>query len=111
MRRWLVPGLILLVAVAIPAMLVGKGDAAAGKTVFAKKCARCHGKMGEGKPAIARMFKVELRHLGANEVQAKSEAELRQDITQGTGKMKPVKGLNDADLANLIAHLRTLKKK
>ncbi|MFQ5664309.1 MAG: c-type cytochrome [Terriglobia bacterium] len=111
LARWLFFGLILL-GVAAPSLLRASGpEAAAGKTIFAKKCARCHGKAGEGKAAIARMFKVEMRHLGAKQVQAKSDAELRQDITQGTGKMKPVKGLSEADQANLVAYIRTLKQK
>lgn len=84
-------------------------DVDAGKTLYAKKCAACHGEQGEGKPALARMLKVELRPLGSNQVQAKSDEELRRDISEGGGKMKAVTGLSDADLANLVAFLRTLK--
>lgn len=110
MRQWLIPGLILSVVVAVPAWVAAGGDAAAGKTIFAKKCAVCHGKAGEGKAAMAKMLKVEMRHLGSQEVQAKSDDELSKTITKGTGKMKPVKGLSDADVANVVAYLRTLKK-
>lgn len=86
-----------------------QGDADAGKALYAKKCAVCHGEQGEGKPAIAKMLKVELRPLGSKQVQAKPDAELRKDIAEGIGKMKPIKGLSDADLDNLVAFLRTLK--
>ncbi|MFQ5723577.1 MAG: c-type cytochrome, partial [Terriglobia bacterium] len=44
-------GLVTLVALALvaaPALRAGKGDAEAGKAVFQKKCATCHGKNGEG---------------------------------------------------------------
>jgi len=85
------------------------GDAAAGAAVYAKKCATCHGDQGKGKESIAKMFKVELRALGSKEVQAKSDAELRKDVVEGTGKMKPVKGLSDNDLTDLMAFLRGLK--
>jgi mono/diheme cytochrome c family protein len=85
------------------------GDAAAGAAVYAKKCATCHGAKGEGKASIAKMLKVELRALGSKEVQAKSDDELRRDIAEGIGKMKPVKGLNDKDLSDLVAFMRTLK--
>lgn len=95
---------------AVPAWLAAKGDAAAGKLVYDKKCATCHGAAGEGKDSIAKMMKVELRHLGSKEVQAKNDADLSKVVTEGTGKMKPVKGLTEADLANLSAYLRTLKK-
>lgn len=85
------------------------GDVAAGAAVYAKKCVTCHGDKGEGKEAIARMLKVELRALGSQEVQAKSDAELRKDIVEGTGKMKPVAGLSDKDLSDVVAFMRGLK--
>lgn len=110
MKRCLRPGLVLLLVVAVPALVLAAGDAAAGKAVYDKKCATCHGKEGEGKDAIAKMMKVEMRPLGSKEVQAKSDAELGKTITEGTGKMKAVVGLSEADVANVIAFVRTLKK-
>ncbi|MBI4462551.1 MAG: cytochrome c [Acidobacteria bacterium] len=111
MTRWQTLGLVLVMAMAAPALLVGSGDAAAGKAVFTKKCATCHGAAGEGKDAIAKMMKVEMHHLGAKEVQAKSDADLHKEITEGTGKMKPVKGMTEEELANVIAYVRSLAKK
>jgi len=111
MRHWLNPGLILLLVLPIPLLLAAKGDAEAGKAIYAKRCAACHAKEGEGKPAIAKMLKVELRHLGSKEVQARSDDEIRKLLAEGKGKKKPVKGLSDEDMANVIAHIRTLAKK
>jgi len=111
MRRRFTLALIPFVLFAAPLLLAGKGDAAAGKAVYSKQCASCHAAEGEGKEAIAKMFKVTMRHLGSKEVQAKSEAELRKNVTEGNGKMKPVKGLSEKELDNLIAHVRTLAKK
>ncbi|HXE74752.1 MAG TPA: cytochrome c [Candidatus Xenobia bacterium] len=101
--------LVLVVAglVAAPAFSAGKADA--GKAVYDKKCASCHAKDGAGNPGIAKAMKVELRHLGSKEVQAKSDADLKKDIVEGTGKMKAVK-LTDAEAADVIAFVRTLKK-
>ena len=90
MKRWMSPGLTLLLLLASPVLLLGAGDATAGKATYAKKCATCHGKQGEGKAAIAKMLKVELRHLGSKEVQAKSDADLKKVITAGSGKMKQI---------------------
>lgn len=108
-------GLILILVIALvmawPGGLAAAGDGGAGKAVYDKKCATCHGKAGEGNPSMAKMLKVELRHLGSKEVQAKSDADLKKSIVEGTGKMKPVKGLSDADVANVIAYVRTLKQK
>ncbi len=111
MKHWLTLGVILLLAVSVPLLSSVKGDAAAGKVSFAKRCASCHGASGEGKESIAKMLKVEMRHLGSKEVQAKSDADLRKVIVEGTGKMKPVKGLTDAEVANVIAYVRSLAKK
>jgi mono/diheme cytochrome c family protein len=111
MKRLLSMGYILLFAVCVPLFSAGKGDATAGKAVYTKRCATCHGAAGEGKEAIAKMLKVEMRHLGSKEVQAKSDAELRKVIVEGTGKMKPVTGLTDSEVANLIAYVRSLAKK
>jgi mono/diheme cytochrome c family protein len=86
------------------------GDAAAGKTEYAKKCASCHGQAGEGKDAIAKSLKVQLKHLGSKEVQAKSDADLKTISIQGSGKMKPVKDLDEKTADNIVAYVRTLKQ-
>jgi mono/diheme cytochrome c family protein len=83
-------------------------DAAAGKALYATKCKGCHGVNGEGNPTIAKMLAVTLRPLGSKAVQAKSNAELKKDSTEGTGKMKPVK-LTDAEAGDVVEFLRTLK--
>lgn len=109
MKRLIVVAVICLVAMA-PGLLAQKGDAAAGKATYTSKCAMCHGAEGEGKPAMAKMLKVEFKHLGGKEVQAKSDADWKKEIGEGTGKMKAVKLASDSDVANLIAYMRTLKK-
>lgn len=110
MKRWLTPGLILLLVVAVPLLVAAKGDATKGKAVYEKRCATCHGKAGEGNANMAKMLKVTLRPLGSKEVQAKSDADLKKIITEGTGKMKGIKDIQPGDIANVIAYLRTLKK-
>jgi len=86
------------------------GAAADGKTVFDTKCKSCHGADGAGNPGIAKMLKVTLRPLGSAEVQAKSDADLKKDITTGNGKMKPIAGLSAKQVDDVVAYLRTLKK-
>lgn len=81
-----------------------------GKAVFDKSCKSCHGADGAGNPAIAKMMKVTLKHLGSKEVQGKKDADLKTDITKGVGKMKPVASLSAAQVDDVVAHLRTLKQ-
>lgn len=107
MRPWL---MTLILVAAAPAF-AATGEVAAGKTVYMKHCAMCHGPNGEGKEAIAKMFKVKMAALGSKEVQAKKDAALSKDVTEGTGKMKPVKGLSEKELTDLIAYIRSLAEK
>ena len=92
-------------------VLAQSGDAAAGKATFAKSCSTCHGADGNSpKEAIAKMLKAEIPALGAADVQAKSDDQVKEVITAGYEKMKPVKGLSDKEVANVIAYFRTIKK-
>jgi mono/diheme cytochrome c family protein len=112
MRKVLVTLIMAIGIVAASSLLLwAAGDAKAGKEVYTKKCASCHGAEGEGKDAVAKMLKVEIKHLGSKEVQAKSDADLAKMSKDGTGKMKAVSGLTDKDTENAVAYLRTLAKK
>ena len=74
-----------------------------GKAVYETKCKGCHKPDGAGIPAM------KMRALGSADVQAKSDADLKKDITAGVGKMKP-QTVSDAQAADLVAYIRTLKK-
>ena|SRR5215813_2051711 len=99
---------LILVSMSSSAMAA---DVAAGKDVFGKKCTSCHGANGEGKDSIAKMMKIEFRHLGSKEVQAKSDAELMKIILEGGGKMKPVKDVDSKAAEDIVSYLRTLRDK
>jgi len=103
--------LILLTAVFIYAQPLMAVDTAAGKDLYGKKCASCHAAAGEGKDSIAKMFKVEMKPLGSSEVQARSDADLKKIMFEGTGKMKAVKDIDAKSANDIVAYLRTLAKK
>ena len=84
-------------------------DAGAGRAAYDRSCKRCHGADGAANGAIAKMLKVEMRHLGSKEVQGKPDAQLRKESVEGVGKMKGA-ALAEAEAANLVAFLRTLKE-
>lgn len=102
--------LVLILVLAVPALLAAGGDAKAGKLLYKKRCATCHAADGNGKAAIAKMLKVELKPLGGADVQGQKDPALAKIIKGGSGKMKSVKGVSDTDIANIIAFIRTLKK-
>src|SRR5271166_88044 len=83
-------------------------DAAAGKAVYAK-CKTYHGANGEGNPAMAKVFKTEIKPLSDPEVQGMSDADIKKIVSDGKGKMKPV-AVSGADLDNVVAYVKTLKK-
>jgi cytochrome c553 len=89
---------------------VAAGDATAGKPVYDKSCKTCHGAEGIANPAMAKAMKVDMKALSSSEVQSMSDADLKKVITEGKGKMKPVKSVAGKDIDNVIAHVRSLKK-
>src|SRR5947209_7497680 len=103
----------MLAGCALLAILITGASAAdtkAGKAAYDKACKSCHGADGTPNPAIAKMTKVEMRDLKSGEVQGAGDAELSNAITQGKGKMKPVKSVSAADANNIVAYMRSLKK-
>lgn len=80
-------------------------DAAAGKTTYDSKCKACHAADGTGNPAMAKMLKVDLKPIGGS-----SAEEVKGAVSKGKGKMKPVAGLSAADVDNVAAYVKTLKK-
>lgn len=101
----------MFLALAVSPAAFAGGDAAAGKDVFMKHCAACHGQDGNGKEAVAKMMKVTIPPLPSKEVQALSDADLTKVINEGKGKMMAVKGLSAADVTNTIAFIRSIAQK
>ncbi len=95
----------------VPGLVFAAGDATKGKETYTAKCKTCHGADGAGNAGMGKALKVEFKHLGSKEVQAKKDDELKKVVTDGTGKMKALTpALAAADLDNVIAYVRTLKQ-
>ena len=103
--------LFLAFIVSSAAFANGAADARAGKDVFAQHCVPCHGADAKGNAAVAKMMKVTIPPLGSKEVQALSDADLSKVITDGKGKMPAMKTLSSADVANVVAFIRSLAQK
>ena len=103
----------LLTCCGVAALLAGGSLTAAdhpGKASYDKACKSCHMADGSGNQKIGQMMKVTLRALGSKEVLAKSDAELKNAIVKGTGKMKPVTSLTAKQADEVVGFLRTLKQ-
>ncbi len=111
MKSFITITILALISAGSPALAEAKGDKAAGQVVFATKCKMCHGSEGQGNPAIAKALNVAIAHLDSPQVQSKSDDELKKIISEGNGKMKPVKDISKGQLQDVIAFVRTLAKR
>jgi mono/diheme cytochrome c family protein len=101
--------LIILAFAAAAATTLQAANANSGKIVYNKACRSCHGADGTPNPAVAKMFKVDIKDLKSADVQAMSDDDLTKIITDGKGKMKPVPSAASS-APDVIAYIRTWKK-
>jgi mono/diheme cytochrome c family protein len=109
MFRFCAP-VFVLTSLAAASAFAQSADIEAGKRTYTRRCASCHGTNGEGRPATARSYGVQMRHLGSPEVQALSDEQWRKLLKDGGIKAKPVRSLSDTDINNVIAYCRTFKQ-
>lgn len=101
---------ILLTSLFLGGLMIVQGaDTAAGKAAYEASCKKCHGADGTPVAAIAKMLKVDMKHLGSKDVQSKSDADLKKETLEGVGKMKAMPQV-DKDVANILAYVRTFKQ-
>ncbi len=101
--------LLALVCLLFGAAIANAEDGAA---LFKAKCAACHGQDGSGNTAIGK--KSALRDLRSADVQKQTDAELTTRIADGNGKPAHAykkKGMTDAQIKALVAHIRSIAAK
>ena len=115
MKNW-ISG-IMLAALFTPSAFAGnggaaaKGDAAAGKDVFTKRCAMCHGPDASGNTPVAKALGATIPDYRSRAVQDLKDGELKKVIVEGKDRMPAQSGLSDDDVANVIAYIRTFAAK
>ena len=100
------------------AVISGATPNLSGKAVFERTCARCHGPKGQGNPAADKFFKTPVPKLDSAYVQSKSDAELKDVISNGRRNMDPVRVgqasvqhlLDSQSVDAVISYVRTLKQ-
>jgi cytochrome c5 len=90
-------------------LLSASAFASDGAATYKAKCATCHGADGSGQTPMGK--KMNLRDLGAADVQKQSDDELYKWTADGKNKMPAYKAkMTDPDIKALVAHMRTFKK-
>lgn len=99
------------------AVVSGAGSSQNGKAIFAESCGKCHGADGAGNADADKFFQTEIPRLNSEYVQSKSDAELREVISNGRRNMPPVRVgqptvqhlLQPQAVDAVITYVRTLK--
>jgi len=92
---------------------VAKDDASnkAGKTLYDKNCASCHGKTGLGDGVKARALKTFPGDFSKAEYQDQTDGEHFYKTKTGRSEMPKYEGkMSDADIWNMVNYMRTFKK-
>ena len=99
-----------LLVFSISPCVLAAGDAAAGKASFAQHCAPCHGQDATGDTPVAKAFNADL-NLHDQKAQSLKDSDLADIIKNGRGKMPKPPGVNEDEIPNLVAYIRTLADK
>jgi mono/diheme cytochrome c family protein len=92
-----------------PVSRVMAADAEAGKELFTKNCAGCHGADGKGNPAMAKALGDKGLNIVTPEVKKQSDEQLAKVIAEGAGKM-PASKLSKAEQKQALDYIRSLQK-
>ena len=115
---------VTILAVLGLATSVQAGDAAAGKTAFEANCASCHGTTGKGDGPVGAALNPPPRDFSIGEFKFDADgsgtpgedADLKLVIQKGamayggSALMAPWPTLTDAQVMDIVAHIRTLKE-
>jgi mono/diheme cytochrome c family protein len=84
-------------------------DASAGKPLFEKSCAGCHGADGKGNPGMAKVLGEKGLNIVGKDTMKKSDEQLLKIIAEGAGKM-PASKLTKDEQKQTLGYARTLAK-
>ena len=85
-------------------------DADAGKAIYDKSCAGCHGADGKGNPALAKTLGEKGLNIVTKETTQKSDDALLKIIAEGAGKMPASKKLDKNEQKQVLQYSRSLAK-
>jgi mono/diheme cytochrome c family protein len=97
----------LLVLTAAASLAGSVAFADSGESIYKAKCASCHGSAGTPSPGMAKMMGV--KPVSDPSVKGMSAADMEAIVKNGKGKMKPIAGLSDAQIKDVVTYFRSLK--
>jgi len=78
-----------------------------GEATYKAKCATCHGPAGTPSAGMAKMMGI--KTVSDPAMKALSVADMTAAVKNGKGKMKPIDGLTDAQVKDVVTYFRSLK--
>lgn len=78
-----------------------------GEADYKAKCQSCHGADGNPNPNLAKLLGV--KPVSDPDIQKLTPDQMANAVKNGKGKMKPVAGLTDAQIKDVVAYYRGLK--
>ena len=96
--------LVLTAAISLAGTLA---FADSGEATYKAKCASCHGSAGTPNPGMAKMMGI--KPASDPSIKALTPAQMEAAVKNGKGKMKPIAGLTDAQVKDVVTYFRSLK--
>jgi mono/diheme cytochrome c family protein len=78
-----------------------------GEALYKAKCQSCHGASGTPSPALAKMMGI--KPVSDPDIQKLTPDQMASAVKNGKGKMKPIAGLTDAQVKDVVGYYRGLK--
>jgi mono/diheme cytochrome c family protein len=88
-------------------MFCAAAAAQSGEALYKSKCQSCHGANGTPNPGLAKLLGV--KPISDPDIQKLTADQMAAAVKNGKGKMKPVAGLTDAQIKDVVAYYRGLK--
>jgi mono/diheme cytochrome c family protein len=88
-------------------MSCAAATAQSGEALYKSKCQSCHGANGTPNPSLAKLLGV--KPISDPDIQKLTPEQMASTVKNGKNKMKPVTGLTDAQIKEIVAYYRGLK--
>ena len=109
-RKIIVTGTVVC-GLALPLAKGFAAEAKAGKAIYDKLCASCHGADGKGNPAMVKAMGEKGLNITTKEVAKMKDDELLKVIVEGRGKMPASgKNLSKEEQKQILQYTRSLAK-